>query len=549
MSQSFFAPRFDVKISGITLGADVTQRVLSATYEGSLDTADMFKIVISNPQNQFTDSALFSPGQNVELYMGYGNDLAPMMLGEITTIQPDFPADGPPMVAISGYDKSYRMRHNQSVPRQFKFMNDSLMVAEIAAENLLIPVVDPSPWFHTSLTQTGTDFAFIKDLAANNLFDAYVYWDSLYFRFPLQTQAYLLEWGQSLRSFSPRLSTAAMSGLQIIRGYNEELATAIIGVATGALLDLNDVINRLGPSTLQMLASLGRRWIHSQKITSPIDGLALAKALLKQLLEGLYEGTGTCIGIPALRAGSYIQVAGVGSRFGGTYRLRKVTHTIDDNGYVTEFDITQQAESSLLALIRKKTDIEVTSPRDRGEKYYGVYVAKVLEPPAVAADPDPASALGARVKVTFPWLSDLNESGWARVVSPQAGFNSGIYFMPNPGDAVIVAFQDGDISMPVVIGSVWDGPARPPVYPPLPTNTVQKIQTRAGHKITLDDTPGIQSVSLSHATGSQIVLGQDGSISLIAAPGATINLSTPTGVINLAAQTVNVAVTTAMNVT
>jgi hypothetical protein len=90
-----------------------------------------------------------------------------------------------------------------------------------------------------------------------------------------------------------------------------------------------------------------------------------------------------------------------------------VRHTINENGYLTEFDITQQGESSLLALIRKTTDVEITPPRDRDEKFYGVYVAKVLEAPAAGTDPDPASALGARIKVTFPWLSDLNESGWA----------------------------------------------------------------------------------------------------------------------------------------
>ena len=544
-TQSYFAPRFDVSISGLTLAADVTERVLSVTYEGSLDVADMFKVVISNPNNQFTDSPLFSPGQDVEIYMGYGADLTPMMLGEITTIEPEFPENGPPTIAISGYDKSYRMRHNQSVPRQFKFMTDSLMVAEIAAENLLIPIVDPSPWFHNSMTQTGTDFAFIKQLATNNLFDAYVYWDQLYFQFPIQTEAYVLEWGQSLRSFSPRLSTATMSGLQVIRGYNEELATAIIGVATGELLNLEQIINRLGPATLDLIASLGRRWIHSQKITSPIDALALGKALLQDLLNGLYEGTGSCIGIPTLRAGSFIEVTGVGDQFSGAYRLRKVKHTIDENGYITEFDITQRGEASLLSLIRKKTDLEVTPPRDRAEKFYGVYIAKVLEPPSVGTDVDPASALGARVKVTFPWLSDLNESGWARVVTPSAGFASGIYFMPNPGDSVIVAFQDGDISMPIVIGSVWDGPYHPPVYPPLPPNTVQMIKTRLGHTITLDDTPGIESVKISHVSGSTIAIGPDGSVSVTSIGDISMTAKN----INLTANAVNVNVATTMTVT
>jgi hypothetical protein len=235
MIQSYYAPRFNVVVQGITMAANITQQVISVTYSGSLDHADMFKIVFSNTNGQYTDLSLFSPGVEVELYMGYGDNLTPMMLGVITTIEPNFPESGPPTIAISGYDKSYNMRHGESIPRQFEFMTDSLMVAEVALENLLIPICDPSPWYHESLTQTGTDWAFIKGLAMNNLFDAYVYWNNLYFQFPIQLDAYVLEWGQSLRSFSPRLATATMAGLQIIRGYNETLAQAMIGVATGSI--------------------------------------------------------------------------------------------------------------------------------------------------------------------------------------------------------------------------------------------------------------------------------------------------------------------------
>jgi len=88
-------------------------------------------------------------------------------------------------------------------------MNDSVIAAQIALEAGLIPVIDPSPFFHKKLTQTGSDFAFLKDRARANFFDVYVHWDKLFFRFPRpQTEAYVLQWGKNLSSFSPRLSSA-----------------------------------------------------------------------------------------------------------------------------------------------------------------------------------------------------------------------------------------------------------------------------------------------------------------------------------------------------
>jgi phage protein D/phage baseplate assembly protein gpV len=531
-----FDPTFDVRISGLTLAADLREQVLSVSHESSLDNADMFEVVFSNPDNRFTDSPLFNPGQNVEIHMGYGNDLKPMMLGEITSIDSRFPQSGAQTIAVSGYDKSFRLRHGEPIPRDFKYMNDSMIVAQIAAENLLIPVVDPSPWFHVQKTQSGSDFAFIKDLAAQNFFDAYVRWDKLYFQFPRPTDVKILEWGKNLVSFSPRLSTAGLAGLQVIRGYNEALAQAVVGVATGALVNLDDVVERLGPETLQMVASLGRRVAHKQRITNPIDAMAFATAMLQNLVDGLYEGVGRCVGMPDLHAGDYIKVLGVGKRFSGRYRVRKVSHRMG-NGFMTEFEMTQRGGAALLSLIRKTTDEEAAPPPDRPQKFYGVAVAKVTKAPSIAPEPDPAALLGGRVKVSLPWLSDEHESTWARVMTPSASGGSGMYFMPDEGDNVIVAFQDGDLSMPVVLGSVWDGPARPPVYPPSQGNTMRMIKSKAGHVVTLDDMPGqgkitvkstgghiialddtagSQAVRIEHLSGSTIELNSDGSISFTA---------------------------------
>src|SRR5262249_18439204 len=161
---NFYAPRFEVKISGLTLAADLTQHVVSCTYENNVDLADMFTLSISNADNQFTDSPLFDLGKNVEIHMGYGDDLKPMMLGEITSIAPSFPQSGVPMLNVTGYDKSYKLRHNQPDPKKWQYVNDSLIAAQIAAEALLIPVVDPSPLFHLDpIQQAISDFAFLKE--------------------------------------------------------------------------------------------------------------------------------------------------------------------------------------------------------------------------------------------------------------------------------------------------------------------------------------------------------------------------------------------------
>jgi phage protein D/phage baseplate assembly protein gpV len=545
MSHDFYAPRFDVRIDGLTMAADISNQVLSVNYDGSLDTADMFNIVLRNHNNQFTDFPLFSPGKEVELRMGYGDNLQPMMLGEIASIQPQFPPSGTPTIAISGYDKSYRLRQNQPPPRDFKYMSDSMMVAQIALENRLRPIVHPSPWFRVQRTQSSSDFAFIKDLASENSFDAYVYWDELHFQLPVQTEAYALEWGKTLMSFSPRFSTAAMAGLQVIRGYNEALAQAVIGVAAGALIDLDAVVEKLGPSTIEMLAELGRRQIHRQEVQSPIDALNLAKALLQDLLGGMYEGSGRCIGIPQLRAGKFIKVAGVGKRFGGTYRLRKVAHTIDGGGYSTEFEFGQSGGTTLLSLIRKKTDVATTLPPDRAPTFYGVAVAEVTQAPQISLDPDPAGKLGARVKVKLPWLSDDHESRWARVLMPSASNGCGMYFMPDVGDTVIVAFQDGNLSLPVVLGSVWDGPSQPPIYPPSSQNSVRIIKSKAGHTFTLDDTPGQETITIRHMTDSKVVLEANGDIDLTSKGNIKL---TSNGKIKLTAQNIDVEVTGVMDV-
>ena len=599
----YYAPDFAVKIAGLTLAADVRSAVRSLTVDKSVDTADMFTLQLNNADMRFTDSALFDVGKDVEIHLGYVGELEPMMLGEITAISPSFPEGGAPTLTVSGYDKSHRMRHNSPPHRSFKYLNDSLVAAQIAAENLLIPVVDPSITFRESIDQHGSDWALLQSLADRNYMQVYVEWDKLYFRFPRpQTEAVVLEWGKNLSSFSPRLSTSGQRGIQIVRSYSHDLAEAIVMVLPVIALDsdLEDVLERMGSGFLQQLVKLGRYVVRGQSISNYFEAADFAKSILQQILEGLFEGSGNCIGIPKLRAGEQVDIRGIGKRFSGKYRLSKVTHTIDESGYRTAFEVTQRSSSNLLQSLRKKLNDE--PPPNKQRKIEGVVVGIVRNN---IGDP---KGLG-RIQVSFPDFSDINLSQWAPIATFMAGGTLtdswGGYFLPDIGDHVLVAFEHGDINRPMIIGSLWHRKAPPPETNPgqnakkfLKTKTGMQvlfdetltkekleiqdkagnvitldsqkagakiaIQDKAGAKITLDSTPGEEHVTIQDKAGATIKLDSaSGDLTVMRAEGHTIvfkadgsmqisasgNIDmTSGGDINLSANNVIVTVTGAMDV-
>ncbi|KRT15643.1 type IV secretion protein Rhs [Pedobacter ginsenosidimutans] len=68
-----------------------------------------------------------------------------------------------------------------------------------------------------------------------------------------------------------------------------------------------------------------------------------------------------------------------------------------------------------------------------------------------------------RIKVKFKWECQTNDpTEWLRVVSPNAGSgdtgkNRGFHVIPEKGDQVVIAFEEGNVARPVVMGSVYHG--------------------------------------------------------------------------------------------
>jgi uncharacterized protein involved in type VI secretion and phage assembly len=122
------------------------------------------------------------------------------------------------------------------------------------------------------------------------------------------------------------------------------------------------------------------------------------------------------------------------------------------------------------------------------DKLYGVVVGVVTN----NQDPD---NLG-RVKVKIPRISGEDESAWARVVSFMAGKEQGAFFLPEVDDEVLVVFEHGDINMPYIIGSLWNGKDTPPETNSDGENNIRVIKSRSGHIIRLNDKDGEEKIEI-----------------------------------------------------
>lgn len=137
--------------------------------------------------------------------------------------------------------------------------------------------------------------------------------------------------------------------------------------------------------------------------------------------------------------------------------------------------------------------LDLLMPQNSHNQIYGVTIGIVTN------NQDPEK-LG-RVKVSFPWLSNTDESAWARMLSPMAGKDRGFYFLPEVNDEVLVAFEHGDINFPYVLGALWNGKDKPPIANDDGKNNQRVIKSRSGHKIILDDTDGKEKIIIHDKTG------------------------------------------------
>jgi phage baseplate assembly protein V len=135
----------------------------------------------------------------------------------------------------------------------------------------------------------------------------------------------------------------------------------------------------------------------------------------------------------------------------------------------------------------------MSQPRSQttDKRFYGLYEA------LVTAVNDAEEKQG-RIKVKFPWFDEQMETEWCRVRQFYAGNGYGAFFVPEIGDEVLVAFIQGDMRFPIILGGLYNGQDKPPTYR-ADDKDEKLIRTKGGHQITFDDTSGKEKITIVDA--------------------------------------------------
>lgn len=384
----FRVPRFELRIDGVSLPRQVLRDVLEVTYRDKIEEIDGFEIVVANwdgerRRHKYMGSetaaseadadlheleTLFEPcGKTVMLSMGYVDELQPMLVGNFVTMEPTFAQGQASTLAVRGLNLLHRMRRAK-YDGQWPNSKNAKVLTDSEIAKTFDGLVDPK-WkgegndARRIPMSVVIDESVIKEeprlpyVAQKNEYDIDFLWrrarlrgyvvevrpadaqhktEHLYFGPSTKAPApYKLIWGAGLLECKVTLTTANQVKKVTVHGWDRKTQKPITESA-----DWTDPkLKRVNPKLKEIVERCDPR--EERVVTQPVFSKQDAKAMARDILLGraqdLVKLSGSVVGLPKLRAGSRVEIGGLGNRLNGEYFVTETTHTLGAAGYITRF--------------------------------------------------------------------------------------------------------------------------------------------------------------------------------------------------------------------
>ena len=515
-----------IEVDGTALSDEVDVLLEQALVDDDLRLPDTFALTFRDPTRTVLERAGFRIGSEVRVLASPvgAEDERELIIGDVTALEAEYGRSGSHAL-VRGYDRSHRLARGRRT-ETYRNVTDADIARTIARRAQLdVGQIDETRTTHAHVSQVNlSDWDFLRARATEIGYDAVVASGKLCFRKPADARTgpdegdyessdpLQLVLGSNLRSFRPRLSSSGQVGEVEVRGWDASRKEAVVSRAEAStvVVSIRDTPTELSSLFGQSVHRSVNRAFSQQ---GEVD--AAATALAERIGRTFAAADGIARGDPRLRAGAAVSIALTGAAFDGRYVLTSTSHRFDRHGYQTGFTIGGREGRTLLGLISPNTTGGPTP--GTGGSIPGVVTAVVTG----VDDPD---GLG-RVKLKFPWLSDDYESDWARVVQLAAGNGRGSVFLPEVNDEVLVAFEQGEIRRPYVVGGLYNGVDHPTLAGSIVAGdgSVERrgFVSRKGHRLVFVDSDSDAKIEVD-AQGD-LVIQATGKLALSARSGITID--------------------------
>ena len=495
---------FAVTVDGTPLPADIEQIMSLAVIEDNLNLPDMFYLSFLDPDRIVIDKAGFKMASAVKISVRSEANTGgePLFSGEVTALECEFEG-GKTRTVVRGFDRANRLYRGRRT-RAFKDVKYSDIVKQVATEAGLqvgrveTPQGRPQP--HVAQANM-TDAELLGALAGEVGFVLRVEDGKVDFHAPPRSgeapqegdlaskDPLQLVQGDNLLRFNATVTADSQVKDVSVRGWDITQKKAVIATVPSKTdnaevgLTPADLARDFGDLTF---TATDVPYGENEQVEAAGKALAEQIASMHAQIEGVARGN------PKLKAGQPISLGMTGPPFEGKYTLTVSRHVFDNGEYLTHFASTGRHERSLLGMTSAGGTLGSVSPAAVTAPIPSVVSAIVSN---VKDDLD----LG-RVKVTIPRLDDTFESGWLRVAQPGAGPARGGLVLPEVGDEVLVAFEQGDVRRGYVLGGLYNGQDTP--APPALRGTVasdgtvakRSFTSRKGHTLVFSDADGDEFV-------------------------------------------------------
>jgi len=461
-------PAIAVELDGQALAAVLVDALSSVWVRQELSAPSLCELTFADPAEHPNAEI----GSRVAVYVGV--DRAPIFVGRVTAVEHAHGPGAGYLLRLRAYDALQALRRRAPLrmhePAEVRTFAESLM------GDLGVRVVaeDAGPRVPHWLQRGEDDLLLLQQVTAQYGMYFALHDETVTLMGPggLDDEARLLRYGERLVEAEFVANAEQGARTSAAWCWNPLLGTTFTGETS------RPVKGRTSTFEVELAELGGDGRVEATNRVAPDHEHAerMARADLERRAAKEVVFRGQCEGDVRLRPGARVELRGITPAFEGRYVLGSVEHVFDaESGYVCR----------LSSALPPAPDLPE---------------ATTLAPGVVTHTDDP-ERLG-RVRVRLPTFGAL-QTDFMRVLSPGAGPDSGLVFLPEVDDEVLVLLTGPWPSHGVVLGGVW---REPPPDDGLDAGERSRVRlrTRRGQEIILDDRRG--SLHLRNRSGSAVEL-------------------------------------------